>query len=162
MATKKSKLSYDEGSIFTVKLRGDSIVIGIVSRKSHGSPGIVLSYFFLAATTDPYHEACQVERSSAILYIRVGDSQLINGNWPIIGRLPNWNRRCWPVPDFCRRNPILGTTYRVRLSDDNIEEVESEEAAPCSSDIPSFGVAGHKYVEEVLQMLVEERGNKIL
>ncbi len=47
-----------------------------------------------------------IRPENAILSVMFGDLGLINGEWDIIGQLPNWQRGEWAMPDFVRRDPI--------------------------------------------------------
>lgn len=112
------KLPYEESSVFAMPLRLGGFARGVVARMPPRGR-VVLGYFFgprlqtpVAATLDYLHPSLAVAR------IRFGDLGLIEGRWLVIGKVPNWNRADWPVPDFVRRDPISRRAWLVRYPND--------------------------------------------
>lgn len=92
------KTSYREGDVFAVPLEDGGYGIGLVAR---ATGGWVLGYFFDRIHVElPDLDALLLERDSAIAVERFGDDGLLNGTWPILGRIPAWNREAWPMPWF--------------------------------------------------------------
>jgi hypothetical protein len=118
------KLPYEEGSVFAMPLRNGGFARGVVARTPRRGK-VVLGYFFgprletpAAATLDDLHPNLAVAR------IRFGDLGLIQGRWLVIGKVPNWNRSDWPIPDYVRRDPISRKAWLVRyLNDEPLRSV---------------------------------------
>ena len=99
-------LPYSEGSTFFIPLRNGGYARGVVARASPDGKG-VMGYFFGPRLSSTGRVAWDdLDPANAILRIRFGDLGLINGEWPICGEIPNWNRSEWPMPDFVRRDPL--------------------------------------------------------
>ncbi|MBH5391829.1 immunity 26/phosphotriesterase HocA family protein [Bradyrhizobium diversitatis] len=120
------KLPYEEGSVFAMPLRNGGFARGVVGRSTHVGR-VLLGYFFgprletsASATLDHLHA------DQAVARIRFGDLGLIEGRWVIIGKVPNWDRSDWPIPDFVRRDPISKRAWLVRYSDSDPVKSVSE------------------------------------
>ena len=121
------KLSYAEGSVFLIPLRKGGFGRGVVARSAPRGK-VLLGYFFgprleakARATLDGLGPEFAVARA------RFGDLGLINGDWPVIGKVANWDRTSWPMPDFVRREPISGKAWLVRYSDADPRRETSEQ-----------------------------------
>jgi hypothetical protein len=56
-----------------------------------------------------------------------GELGLVNGEWTLHGKLPNWNRAEWPMPDFVVRDPLgFRKPALVRYSDTDRTRVEAQ------------------------------------
>jgi hypothetical protein len=56
-----------------------------------------------------------------------GELGLLNGEWTLHGKVPNWNRSEWPKPDFVTRDPLGFTKpVLVRYSDTDPARVEAQ------------------------------------
>jgi hypothetical protein len=142
------KLPYTEGTVFLVPLTTGGHARGVVARV--GPKGRVLfGYFFgpcLASADTAMID--DIDPAKAILQIRFGDLGLINGEWPIRGTLPVWDRSKWPMPDFARRQligkrkPVL-----VRYSDADPTRVEAEYRIDDDAGMPIDSLAGYGAVE---------------
>src|SRR6476660_1809183 len=99
-------LPYSEGSVFMVPLRKGGYARGVVARASDEGKGI-FGYFFgprIPSIEDvPLDDLVPFNSITRIMF---GDLGLINGSWPIVGRVPNWSRSQWSMPDFVRRDPL--------------------------------------------------------
>src|ERR1700730_8850117 len=111
------KVPYSEGSLFLVPLKSGGYARGVVARATNKGPALI-GYFFgprLASNIDVPRE--NLVPANAILCVRLGDLGLINGEWQIHGKVPNWKREEWPMPDFVRREPGKTKPVLVRYSD---------------------------------------------
>lgn len=100
------KRPYSEGSVFSVPLRDSGVARGVVARAT--SRGRVLMGYFFGPRLSS-HDAVKLDDlnpANAILRTRFGDLGLINGEWRIHGKVPDWNRSEWPIPNFVRRDPL--------------------------------------------------------
>jgi Immunity protein 26 len=114
------KLPYSEGSVFLVPLRQGGYARGVVARA--GAKGKDLLGYFFGPRIESIGAIAldDLNPAGAGLRIRFGDLGLINGAWPILGRIPNWNRAKWPMPEFVRRDPLFryeARPDRFRTSD---------------------------------------------
>ena len=118
------KLPYEEGSVFAMPLRNAGFARGVVARAPRRGK-ILLGYFF-GPRLETSEEAMfdDLHPNLAMARIRFGDLGLFEGRWLIIGKVPNWNRADWPIPDFVRRDPISKKAWLVRyVNDDPLRSV---------------------------------------
>jgi hypothetical protein len=126
-ATKSMALPYSEGSIFLVPLRDIGYARGVVGRATKKGKGVFGFFFGPRLTSHTAITEADLLPNQAILRARFGDLGLINGEWPILGMLANWNRSEWSIPDFIRRDPISKKgAWRVRYSDSDPNQIEAE------------------------------------
>jgi len=93
--------------------------------------------------------------AQAILRIIFGDLGLINGEGPILGTIPHWNRADWPMPDFVRRDPLgRGRPILVRYADDDPRRLVSEHRVDDDSGLLPDLLAGYGAVEIRLTKLL--------
>lgn len=154
------KLPYGEGDWFAVPLRSGGYAVGVVARMAkHGK--VLLGYFFgpqrdHLPTLD---EVTSLDPARAVRVLRFGDLALLNGEWPIIGRCFEWDRRRWRMPAFVRRNELRRSAWKVEYADDDPNEVAAE--SPLTSggdDIELDALLGAGAVELVLTKLLTTRG----
>lgn len=152
-------LPYSEGDWFTVPLRQGGVALGLVSRADgHGG---VIGYFFGPKRWHPVRldDAIGLSTRDALRVMQFGDLGLLGRmpeTWPILGRLSDWDRDRWPLPDFCRRD-ISGKAYRVVYSDENLAGPQSEvEISDEECDkLPRDALSGAGAVERVLTHLLD-------
>lgn len=120
-------LNYKEGSWFTVPLESGEFAIGLVARMAPGG-SIILAYFFDKVHTIPtFTELARYKPIDANKIAMVGDLGIINGEWKVIGELPDWDRSLWRIPNFVRREEFTNRIWLVQYSDDDPNLVISEE-----------------------------------
>ena len=148
-------LPYSEGTVFLVPLRNGGFARGVVARASNEGKAI-FGYFFGPRLSSMSAELIEeIHPSSAIMRIMFGDLGLINGEWKIIGTVPNWDRAEWRMPDFVRkdllgrRKPIL-----VHYSDDDPLTVEAEYLIDDDSGYEVDSLSGYGAVEIKLTKLL--------
>ena len=101
----KKKLPYSEGSVFLVPLTTGGFGRGVVARADPKGRGGLFGYFFAPCLASTNNVALDdFMPCNAILRVRFGDLGLINGEWPVCGQVPNWDRSQWPMPDFVRKD----------------------------------------------------------
>jgi hypothetical protein len=119
------KQKYKEGSWIAVPLNPTGFAIGLVARKSRG---ILIVYFF-DKVFSKLPNLSQVENltpEDAIKVIKVGDMGILNGEWKVIGELPNWNRSIWRIPNFVRREEFSGRIWLATYLNDDPNSIPSE------------------------------------
>ncbi|HEX7658610.1 MAG TPA: immunity 26/phosphotriesterase HocA family protein [Pseudonocardiaceae bacterium] len=151
------KVKYREGDWFAVPLRDNGYAVGVVARAN--KDGILLGYFFgprrleLPQLTD----VRDMTKAQAILVGRFGDLHLIQGKWPILGRLHDWHRDDWPMPVFVRYEELTGRSFRVYYDDDDPNNVPREEQIPpgVAEQGPKDRMMGAGFVERVLTKILQ-------
>jgi hypothetical protein len=152
------KLSYEEGSVFTVPLDGGEFSPGVVARASPDG-GVLFGYFF----SPHFHHQGQVKLKSlsakrTILSARFGDLALISGKWPLCGKIERWRREDWPMPSFIRRNLAGPAGYWVTTyADDNPSQCLNENYAAAPLILPNDGLSGYGSIEKKLKMTIEAK-----
>jgi hypothetical protein len=94
----------------------------------------------------------------AILVQRFGDLNLVEGNWPIVGKSEGWNREEWPMPLFGRFVEIDGKAWRVEYKDDDPNSIprETRISVDESEKLPSNSLLGAGAVEIRLTKLLSD------
>ena len=147
-------LPYAEGSVFLVPLRDGGYGRGVVARATPKGR-VIFGYFFgprMASSEALPPDGLAPQR--AVLRIRFGDLGLINGEWRVLGRLPNWNRSDWPISDFLRRPPGM-RARQVRYADDDPNRVEAEYPAEDDVKLETDSLSGYRSVEIKLNKLCD-------
>jgi hypothetical protein len=147
-------LPYSEGAVFAVPLRNGGYARGVVARA--GPEGKVLFGHFFGPRLDSVDQVNLegIEPGKSILSVIFGDLGLINGEWRLIGSMPNWQRGAWSMPDFVRRDPIGKRAWRVRRSDVDPLKIESEVPVEFDTDLPPNLSSGYGAVELKLTKLL--------
>jgi hypothetical protein len=152
------KLPYREGTWFAVPLRDGGFAVGVVARATPKGK-IILCYFFGPRRSKPasISDVRNFAPHDAILVHRVGDLGLINGEWPILGELPSWDRNLWSMPQFVRKDELCNRAWRVYYSDNDPAQLVKEEPEPLDSKLERHGLLGYGAAE----ILVTKRLNQL-
>lgn len=149
---KRSGQTYAEGDVFAVPLRDDGWALGVLARRKDAT---AVGYFFAPRMVAVSGQVPRLMPDDLFVVKRFADLGLLEGDWPILGRLPDWDRWVWPIPDFGRVEPVTGRAWRVRYPDDDPSGRPSEE--PISAEecerLPRDGLAGAGAVEKWLTAL---------
>jgi len=148
-------LPYKEGTVFFVPLRNGGYARGVVARASSEGK-VLLGYFFGPRLTSADATSLEdLDPTKAILRVRFGDLGLINGEWPIRGRIPGWNRAQWPMPDFVRKDPLgRKKPVLVRYSNADPTRVETETPTTDDAGLGADSMSGYGSVEIKLTKLL--------
>lgn len=147
---------YKEGSVFAIPLRSGGYAIGVVARVSDNDSGGLLGYFFGPKLSSLPSKDCigSLKPEEAIKVIKFGDLSLINKEWPVIGGIPNWKRRDWPMPEFVRKDDLSKKAWRARYSEDDITKLIGESPEPFNSSLERDSLYGAGAVELLLTRLL--------
>lgn len=150
------RLPYGDGDWFAVPLRdGGGYGVGVVAH--HDRRGGVIGYLFGLRFNDvpTLDDVAGLRPTDAVRVMRFGDLGLIKRQWPILGRLDNWEPEEWPIPEFGRREPS-GRAFRVVYAAEDLRGPVREE--PISDDecdrLPRDALSGAGAVELVLTQLL--------
>ena len=150
------KLNYAEGTWFAVPLLSGGFGVGVVARTT--SKGrVILVYLFgpKRESVPALSEVIGLDPMVAVKVARIGDLNLINGEWPILGRSPSWQRSRWPMPQFVRSDELSRRAWIVFYSDDDPNRDIREEPVPYgTSALGRNSVIGAGGVEIVLTDLL--------
>lgn len=149
-------MQYSEGTVFLVPLRVGGYSRGILARKDSGG-NILFGYFFaprIETTSEvPFND---LSPRDALLRIRFGALGLRDGTWPILGRLPDWKRSDWGMPDFIRRDPLgIKKPRLIRYADGNTNLVEVDDVLEEDPGLQTDSLYGSGSVEITLTLLCE-------
>ena len=99
------RLPYTEGDRFAVPLEDGGYAIGLIAVLSSDRVG-GLGYFFPPRFhTVPQSDACgRLRPDEAVLICQFGDLGIIQGAWPLIGKVRPWNRQEWIVTRYSYYN----------------------------------------------------------
>ena len=147
-----SKFRYKEGDVFAVTLEDGGFCLGVVARMPKGGK-VLLGYFFgpRLASMPRIDEIPRLNPEKAVKVVKFGDLFLMNGRWPVISHIEDWDRARWPMPRFVRRDEISKRAFLVAYSEDDPKTQLAEER--CDFDISGFekdSVWGAGFAETVL------------
>lgn len=154
----KRNLPYQEGDWFAVPLQSGGYCIGLAARAPGN--GVVLGYFFgLRCEELPKEEHTKgLSRADAILVTLFSDIGLVQGHWPIISQLSQWDQDEWPLPAFGRILEFEGQeiAWRVEYSSADLVNVvrETRTTPEQIRHLPKTGLWGHLALEEYLTKLL--------
>lgn len=149
-------IPYREGSLFAVPLRNNGFTVGVVARMAKKGK-IILAYFFgkKFETIPSFTEISIMRSTDAIKCLRIGDLGLINGEWLILGDMPSWSHKDWPVPTFIRQDELTGRAWRVIYSDADPSKLDKEESIPYDTKgLEESDLYGYGAVELVMTKLL--------
>ncbi len=89
-----------------------------------------------------------------IKILRFGDLSLLNKEWVVIGDIPSWDRKKWPLPNFVRKDDISKRAWRVRYSEEDPNRVIDEVPEPFNSVLERDAMYGAGAVEKLLTQLL--------
>jgi len=144
------KVNYSEGDCFYIPLRNGGYARGVVARMNGN--GIIFGYFFGPKINHSADVSIDdgLSPKQAILSGQFGDLGLLNGEWGVVGKMPNWSRNKWPMPPFLRVD--TGNSVGVLSTyDENSLKFESEQEIDLSQvdveNTPRDRVMGYGSVE---------------
>jgi hypothetical protein len=149
------KILYSEGSVFRLPLRDQGYARGVIARlaKRGRAP---FGYFFgprLSLQDEVRLDDLRPDR--AILRVMFGELGLLNGEWTLHGKVPNWNRAEWPMPDFVVRDPLgFRKPLLVRYSDTDPTRVEAQYEIDDDRGMPTESTSGYGAVEITMTKLL--------
>jgi hypothetical protein len=152
------KVNYGEGTWFAVPLRNGGFAVGLVARATQKGPH-VLAYLFgpKRESIPAFAEVSRLGNASAIKIARIGDLNLINGKWAIIGHARDFDRSAWPFPRFVRSEEIARRAWVVEYADDDPGRVIAEvPVAYGTSTLDRDAAFGAGAVELMLTKLLGE------
>jgi Immunity protein 26 len=154
------RINYKEGYVFAVPLDGGGYALGVAARLSK-KPGGVLGYFFgprITKLPDPA-ETLQLRANDALWVKKFGDLGLVKNEWPIIGKMPHWDARDWPLPVFGGVDilrPTKGYIIEYDPNDIHSELSLCEVGVEALRGLPKQGLSGAGAVVETLSLALPE------
>jgi hypothetical protein len=151
-----AKVKYREGDWFAVPLRCGGFGVGLIGRANPG--GVLLGYFFGPPRSEvpKLEDVAGLRPGDAMLVGKFGHLGIVQGKWPLLGRLDGWDRRDWPTPAFVRYEELTGRSFRVFYDDDDPNRVlREEQVAPGEAEqAPTDGLMGAGFAEGALTRLL--------
>jgi hypothetical protein len=150
------KLPYREGTWFAVPLHNGCFAAGLVARATNRGRSILCYFFGPYQAIPPLNELSSLSARDSLLAVMVGDLALMEGKWPVIGRMPSWKRGEWMMPLFIRREPISEKVWLVHRSDSDPSKVVREEllADPPPDNLRHDSLYGSGAAEKILAKLL--------
>jgi hypothetical protein len=147
-----AKVYYREGAWFAVPLREGGYAVGVVARAN--PKAALLGYFFgpKRDNVPSLDDVAHLKPADAVLVGKFGHIGLTQGNWPILGRLEDWDRDEWSMPVFVRYEELTGRSFHVFYDDNDPNKLLREEQveAGAAEQGPKDGLMGAGFVEKVL------------
>jgi hypothetical protein len=127
-----------------------------------GQYGACLGYFFgpLLRGLPRMDQLTHLRPEQAIFVRQFLSAQLEDGEWPLLGRLSDWDSKQWPVPRFRLRESLVGKMtdkWIIRMYDDNLNFMPDrwgatdDEVRGLPEDGTSYGGALQLYLAELLR-----------
>jgi Immunity protein 26 len=138
-----------EGDWFAVPLDSGGYALGLAARVD--PRGIVLGYFVGPRRVDlpAPEQLTSFSADDAFEVCFFADTSLRNGRWPLLGRIPGWDRTRWPLPAFGRRSIISDHSWRVEFDEGDLSDSVRE--VPISVEeckgLPPDGLSGDRAME---------------
>jgi len=153
---RKRRIRFSEGDVFLIPLNQGGFAAALIARRDVKGSG-VLAYIFKRTVDEiqTFDMGCVVSREMVSDVVDVGVQSLRSGDWPIVGRLPSWNRSDWPVPVFRDR----GGQLSIRSQDDYREEIGAGRDSN-DKNIFRYVVYGHSALESRLSQRFSEEENE--
>lgn len=150
------KINYSEGDCFSIPLRNGGYALGVVARMD--GDGIVFSYFF-GPKIDEFVDLNinDLSPKKAILSGQVGDLGLLNLEWKVIGKIPNWSRKEWAMPSFLRFDEGDSIGFLSKYDENTlkfISELKIQLSKINTRDFPKDSLMGYGFVEIKLTKLL--------
>ena len=159
-ASREREPAYAEGDVFAVPLDGRAgYGVGLVARTD--GCGVVLGYFFGPARPQlpALDELGELAVDAAVAVRWFGDLSLNSGEWPLIGRVAQWQRAAWPVPVFGTFNVLLEQAFRLEYPHETFGDVREIPVTRSEADaLPWGGLFGAGAVEGDLTELLRTEG----
>lgn len=113
---KMKKIKVFEGHLFIVPLNDKEFCIGLVTRYYRRR---MLAYFFKPKwyKIPTLEEVEPIKEENTILIAKAGAEPIIDGEWPIIGKLSNWDKEKWSVPTLYTLSVGTPNAYLVYTND---------------------------------------------
>lgn len=148
-------VDYAEGDWFGVPLPEGQYGTCLVARAQPEYGGVLLGYFFGPRSLDPppLARVRLLTPASAAMVCLFGHLDIRRGRWPLVGRLPEWDRDQWPMPKFIRKPGLGGPAILVVRSNNNPNVTLSETAvhdASSAADAVPEGLLGSALAAKVL------------
>jgi len=84
-----------------------------------------------------------------------GDLEIMNSHWPVLGKVADWDRELWPLPDFTRTSELSGRHFRITYQGDiNSRPREIPSSIEHIATLSDAGAAGAGFVEDRLRRLL--------
>ena len=151
-----ARSTFGEGTAFAIPLRTHGVAIGVLSRSSPS--GILFGHFFgpRRVHLPDLESLASLSPEDAVFIGRFGHLGLRDGNWPVLGLLPGWERSRWSMPPLVRREPITGRGFHVFYDDKDPSRLVGEEQVDDATvgGSPSDGLMGAAFVEMRLTRLL--------
>jgi Immunity protein 26 len=149
-----------EGTVVAIPVKPQGWVLGVYARVKKGRGlGVPFGYFF-GDVCNAIPDASIIPTlrpSHAILQTCFGDIGLIEGRWPIIGKIEPWTRDDWPMPYMMISGAELGMPCDQRVlfdENDPSREIQRECAEPGTLNLPSASTPGSLALENILSMIL--------
>jgi hypothetical protein len=130
--------------------------VGVIARVN--PKAALLGYFFgpLRSQVPALDEVTDLKPGDAVLVAKFGHLGVVQGKWPLLGRVDGWDRREWPTPVFVRYEELTERSFRVFYDDDDPNRVlREEQVAPGEAEqAPKDGLMGAGFVEDALSRLL--------
>jgi hypothetical protein len=142
---------YSEGSVFLVPLQSGGYARGVIAR--YAPRGNILFGYFFGPRIDKAEEANMQDilPQNAILRKRFGYLGLRGGSWIVLGKLPQWDRKDWPMPDFVMQDSLgLRPPRLIRYCDTDPAKLDKNLPLVDTQGMLPDSLAGAGFIETVL------------
>jgi len=144
---------FGEGDVFALPLRDRGWALGVLTRHDDS---VGVGYFFGPRLNEIPSSLPLLTPGRPLVIERFGDLGFCEGDWRILGRLPNWDSKAWPIPPFGRFDVSQRKAWRVHYRDHDLVTPARREAISVDelAHLPQDVLAGAGAVERRLTALL--------
>jgi hypothetical protein len=154
---KRIVVEFREGTCFLVPLRAGGCARGVVARLDR--EGRMFAYFFgpkLSGASEASFD--DLRRQTPVLVGLCGDLGIVDGEWPIVQTLSQWDRVEWPMPPLFRVDDTSGEAWLSHYDEETLDFITQDPAEAGDEDkFPEDLMMGYGSVAIRLTRLLEER-----
>lgn len=149
----KKQLALSEGNVFLVPL-SVGFAVGVLVR--FDGRGRAYGVFFAPRRASKEEVVIsELKPEDGCLRFRFGDHGLYTGRWPVIGRIPLWNREQWALPKFWRSHDDINLCY-ITEYDDKLDVCSEIVGTKSDADaLPYDAQYGSAIIESKLEKLLK-------
>ncbi len=155
----KRKINYSEGDCISVPLLNREFARGVIARMD--GRGCIFGYFFPPSIEDSHNVKIDdfLSPGNNILLARVGDLGLLNSEWKVIGRIPDFRREVWKLPAGLRWDEGDSEGVECIFDEDTLETISEKPISIVGLDLTKElkdGLMGYGFLEIRLTKLLSK------
>lgn len=143
---------FKEGDLFKVPLASGGFALGVLARKSRRTMCMFGYFFGPRLFENPDLESiATLKYELAVETLMFSGLGLQQGEWVVLGQIPNWDRTKWPLTKFVNESEGRGYAWITTYDETNLcKQIETVPCKEGSTSLPKDGSWGFVAVERLL------------